>query len=74
MLCAELLPNAYRQLGLAIGHVFGFTSALLSTLAFPLLNEAVGAAPQLLASAAVVLACTLYVRHRLPETKGIDLD
>ena len=73
VLSAELMPNRYRSLGMALGNAVGWTLALLSLFFFPVLSAMLGGpAPQFAFFGAVVAALTILLVYMLPETRGID--
>ena len=73
VLSAELMPNRYRSLGMALGNAVGWGLALLSMFFFPVLSALLGGpAPQFAFFGSVVAALTVLLVYQLPETKGID--
>ena len=73
VLSAELMPNAYRPLGMALGNAVGWALALLSLFFFPVLSAMLGGpAPQFCFFGTVVAGLTILLFFQLPETKGID--
>ena len=75
VLSAELMPNRYRSLGMALGNAAGWGFGLLQLLFFPILSAMLGGpAPQFAFFATVVAALTVLLIVCLPETKGISFD
>ena len=73
VLSAELMPNAYRSLGMSLGNASGWLLALVSLFLYPLVALASGgSAPQFAAFGCVVASLAALLAWQLPETKGID--
>ena len=73
VLSAELMPNAYRPLGMSLGNACGWSLSLASLVLYPLASAAVGGpAPQFFFFGCVVASLTALLVWQLPETKGID--
>ena len=74
VLSAELMPNAYRSLGMSLGNATGWLLALMSLFLYPVISSAAsGPAPQFGFFGCVVAALTALLAFQLDETKGIDL-
>ena len=73
VLSAELMPNAYRSLGMSLGNATGWLLALGSLFLYPLISANVGGpGPQFGFFGCVVAALTALLAWQLPETNGID--
>ena len=72
LLSAELMPNAYRGVGMSLGSAMGWMIALLSLFWYPIIAAAGGPAPQFAFFGCVVGALFLLLAWQLPETKGIS--
>ena len=73
VLSAELMPNKYRSLGMALGNAVGWGLALVSLFLFPVLTKMLGGpAPQFAFFGSTVALLTLLLVWQLPETRGID--
>ena len=74
VLSAELMPNAYRSLGMSLGNASGWLLALASLFLYPVIKQlSNGPAPQFGFFGCVVAALTALLVRYLPETNGIDL-
>ena len=73
VLSAELMPNRYRSLGMALGNAAGWGFGLFQLFFFPVLSSLLGGpAPQFAFFATIVSALTIVLVLFLPETKGIS--
>lgn len=74
ILSAELMPNAYRSLGMSLGNATGWLLALISLFLYPVVASAAGGpAPQFAFFGCVVAALLALLVWQLPETNGISL-
>ena len=74
ILSAELMPNAYRSLGMSLCNATGWLLALISLFLYPVVASAAGGpAPQFAFFGCVVAALLALLVWQLPETNGISL-
>lgn len=72
VLAAELMPNAYRSLGMSLGNAAGWLLALVSLFLYPIITaHSGGPAPQFAFFGCVVAGLGVLLAWQLPETKGI---
>lgn len=71
---SEIFPTRIRGMAMALSTFFLWTACFLLTYTFPLLNEAVGAAGTFWTYGVICLAGYLFIRKKLPETKGKTLE
>jgi sugar porter (SP) family MFS transporter len=79
IIVSEIFPNRVRSHALAIVCVFLFGSSFVTVQLFPMvmdwLRHATGTpAGMYLGFAAICVSCALFVRFRMPETKGLSLE
>ena len=71
---SEILPVRIRGMAMALSTFFLWVASFLLTYTFPILNEAVGAAGIFWLYGGICLAGFLFIRAKLPETKGKTLE
>lgn len=71
---SEIFPNRIRGLAMSIAVTSLWIASFILTYTFPLLNHAVGAAMTFWIYAAICVAGFLFIKARLPETKGKTLE
>lgn len=71
---SEIFPVRVRGMAMALSTFFLWTACFLLTYTFPLLNETVGASGTFLLYGVICLLGFLFIRARLPETKGKSLE
>jgi SP family arabinose:H+ symporter-like MFS transporter len=71
---SEIFPNRIRGSAMSIAVTALWIASFILTYTFPLLNHALGAAKTFWIYAAICLAGFLFIRARLPETKGKTLE
>ena len=73
ILSAELMPNAYRSVGMSLGNAMGWLLALASLFLYPIVSSVSGGPAPQFAFFGCVVACLLTLLvFQLPETNGID--
>ena len=71
---SEIFPVRIRGMAMALSTFFLWVACFLLTYTFPILNEAVGASGTFWLYAGICLAGFLFIRAKLPETKGKTLE
>lgn len=71
---SEIFPVRIRGLAMALSTFFLWVACFVLTYTFPLLNEAVGASGTFWLYGIICLAGFLFIRAKLPETKGKTLE
>lgn len=71
---SEIFPARMRGVAMAVSTFFLWAASFVLTYTFPSLNEAVGAAGAFWLYGAICVAGFLFIRARLPETKGKTLE
>ena len=71
---SEIFPVRIRGMAMALSTFFLWVATFLLTNNIPILNEAVGAAGIFWLYGGICLAGFLFIRAKLPETKGKTLE
>jgi sugar porter (SP) family MFS transporter len=71
---AEIYPQAIRGPATSVAHGTRSVSAIVFSLSFPLVLQAIGLAVTVIGFAAVSTLGALYLHRALPETKGRSLE
>lgn len=71
---SEIFPVRIRGMAMALSTFFLWVACFLLTYTFPWLNEVVGASGTFWIYGGICLAGFLFIRTRLPETKGKTLE
>ena len=71
---SEIFPTRVRGMAMAVSTFFLWVASFLLTYTFPILNEAVGAAGIFWLYGGICLAGFLFIKAKLPETKGKTLE
>ena len=71
---SEIFPNQVRGAAVSVAVTALWMASFILTYTFPVLNHALGAALTFWIYAAVCVAGFLFIRARLPETKGKTLE
>lgn len=71
---SEIFPNRIRGSAMSVAVTGLWIASFILTYTFPLLNHALGAAKTFWIYAAICVAGFLFIRARLPETKGKTLE
>lgn len=71
---SEIFPVRIRGMAMALSTFCLWAACFLLTYTFPILNETVGASGTFWAYGVVCLAGFLFIRAKLPETKGKTLE
>jgi len=71
---SEIFPNHIRGAAMSVAVTSLWIASFILTYTFPLLNRAVGPAGTFWIYAGICLAGFLFIRWRLPETKGQTLE
>lgn len=71
---SEIFPVRIRGKAMALATFFLWVACFILTYTFPLLNEGVGAAGTFWLYGGICLLSFLFIRARLPETKGKTLE
>lgn len=74
VLLAELFPNKVRAAAMGVCTFALWTGCFTLTYTFPMLNAGLGAYGTFWLYAVICLAGFVYLRRRLPETKGKSLE
>jgi MFS transporter, SP family, xylose:H+ symportor len=74
VLISEIFPNRIRGLGVSISVSALWIASFVLTYTFPLIHELLGSAGTFWLYSAICLAGFLFVRFRVPETKGKTLE
>lgn len=71
---SEIFPVRIRGKAMALATFFLWVACFLLTYTFPFLNEGIGAAGTFWLYGGICLASFLFIRAKLPETKGKTLE
>jgi sugar porter (SP) family MFS transporter len=71
---SEIFPNRIRGAAMSVAVTALWVASFILTYTFPLFNHALGAAKIFWIYAAICVAGFLFIRARLPETKGKTLE
>lgn len=71
---SEIFPVRIRGMAMALSTFFLWVACFLLTYTFPILNETVGASGTFWLYGIICLAGFLFIRAKLPETKGKTLE
>jgi SP family arabinose:H+ symporter-like MFS transporter len=71
---SEIFPNRIRGAAMSIAVTALWVASFILTYTFPLFNHSLGAAKTFWIYAAICVAGFLFIRARLPETKGKTLE
>ncbi|MGE5109676.1 MAG: sugar porter family MFS transporter [Acidobacteriaceae bacterium] len=71
---AEIFPNRVRGAAMSVAVTALWIACFVLTYTFPLLNRSLGAAMTFWIYAAICVAGFLFIKARLPETKGKTLE
>ena len=71
---SEIFPNRIRGAAMSIAVTALWVASFFLTYTFPLLNNSLGAAKTFWIYAAICVAGFLFIKARLPETKGKTLE
>lgn len=71
---SEIFPVRLRGMAMALSTFFLWVACFILTYTFPILNEAIGAAGTFWLYGGICFAGFLFIRMRLPETKGKTLE
>jgi MFS family permease len=71
---SEIFPNHIRGAAMSVAVTSLWIASFILTYTFPLLNRAVGPAGTFWIYAGICLTGFLFIRWRLPETKGQTLE
>jgi MFS family permease len=71
---AEIFPNRIRGAAMSVAVTALWCACFVLTYTFPLLNEGLGPAGTFWIYAGICVAGYLFIRFRLPETKGKSLE
>ncbi|MDR1222850.1 MAG: sugar porter family MFS transporter [Tannerella sp.] len=71
---SEIFPVKIRGAAMAVSTFFLWTACFILTYTFPLLNEGLGASGTFWVYGGICVAGFLFIRRRLPETKGKSLE
>lgn len=71
---SEIFPVRVRGMAMALSTFFLWVACFVLTYTFPILNESVGASGTFWLYGGICLAGFLFIRAKLPETKGKTLE
>jgi MFS family permease len=71
---AEIFPNRIRGAAMSVAVIALWAACFALTYTFPLLNRSLGPAGTFWIYAAICVAGFLFIKARLPETKGTTLE
>ena len=71
---SEIFPNRIRGAAMSVAVTALWIACFILTYTFPILNQSVGAANTFWIYAAICVAGLIFIRARLPETKGKTLE
>ncbi|WP_159565774.1 sugar porter family MFS transporter [Budvicia diplopodorum] len=74
VLLSEIFPNRVRGMAMAVGTFSLWIACFLLTYTFPLLNAGLGASGSFLLYGVICLMGFLFIKAKVPETKGITLE
>ncbi|TBN06863.1 MFS transporter [Hyunsoonleella flava] len=71
---SEIFPNKIRGVAMSIATFSLWIASFVLTFTFPILNDALGASGTFWVYSAICIAGFLFIRSKLPETKGKSLE
>jgi len=71
---SEIFPNRIRGIGMSLAVTSLWIACFILTYTFPLLNHGLGPAGTFWIYAAICVAGFVFIKFRLPETKGKTLE
>ncbi|MFS4481554.1 sugar porter family MFS transporter [Hyunsoonleella sp. 2307UL5-6] len=71
---SEIFPNKIRGVAMSIATFSLWIASFILTFTFPILNDALGASGTFWVYSAICIAGFLFIRSKLPETKGKSLE
>ena len=71
---SEIFPNKVRGAAMAIATTFLWIACFVLTYSFPILNKVLNASGTFWLYAFICFAGFLFIRKKLPETKGKSLE
>ena len=74
VLLSEIFPNRIRALALSLSTLILWVADFAASFSFPVLNEKLGVAATLLIFAALCFIYFIYIKWKVPETKGKTLE
>src|SRR6185369_16310844 len=74
VIISEIFPNRIRGAAMAVAVASLWIACFILTYTFPLLNSKLGAAGSFWLYAAICAAGFIFIRFKLPETKGKSLE
>jgi MFS family permease len=74
VIISEIFPNRIRGAAMSIAVVSLWIACFILTYTFPILNKALGAAGTFWICAGVCICGFVFIKLRLPETKGKTLE
>lgn len=74
VLLSEIFPNRIRALALSLTTLILWIADFAASFSFPILNEKLGVAPTLLIFAVLCAVYFIYIKWKVPETKGKTLE
>ncbi len=74
VILSEIFPNRIRGLALSISTLLLWIADFFASFAFPVLNEKLGVAITLLIFSALCGIYYIYIKRKIPETKGRSLE
>jgi sugar porter (SP) family MFS transporter len=74
VIISEIFPNRIRGAAMAVAVTALWTACFLLTYTFPILNATLGSAGTFWLYAAICVAGFLFIKFKLPETKGKTLE
>jgi SP family arabinose:H+ symporter-like MFS transporter len=74
VMLSEIFPNRIRALALSLSTLILWIADFAASFSFPVLNAKLGVAPTLLIFAALCVVYFIYIKWKVPETKGKTLE
>lgn len=74
VILSEIFPNRIRGLALSVSTLLLWIADFVASFAFPVLNEKLGVAGTLLIFSALCAVYYIYIKRKIPETKGTTLE
>lgn len=74
VILSEIFPNRIRGLALSVSTLLLWVADFAASFAFPVLNEQFGVAKTLLLFSALCFIYFIYIKRKIPETKGKSLE
>lgn len=74
VILSEIFPNRIRGLALSLATLVLWLADFAASFSFPILNKQLGTAPTLLVFAFFCIVYLIYVKIKVPETKGKTLE